>query len=128
LLNKVILIGNLGRDPELRYTTSGKAVCQFSIAVDGGGKNKVEWVNIQTWEKTAENCANYLAKGSMVAVEGRLHIESWEREGQKFYKTVVVAHTVKFLRKNEGANNQASTQNSSFDSNEIDFGEDDIPF
>lgn len=97
MLNKVMLIGNLGRDPEMRYTQNGKAVATFSMAVTGGAKDTTEWVQITAWEKTAELCAEYLAKGRRVYVEGRLHTETWEKDGEKKYRTGVVASQVVFL-------------------------------
>ena len=104
-LNKVFLIGNLTRDPELRYIPSGTAVANFGLATnriyknrDGEQKEEVCFVEIVTWAKTAENCANYLAKGRPVFVEGRLQFDSWETEdGQKRSKLRVVADRVQFL-------------------------------
>ena len=105
-VNKVILIGNLGRDPELRYTQSGQAVANFTLATseswnkkDGGGREeRTEWHRIVAWGRTAELCAQYLAKGRTVYVEGRLQTREWEnREGQKQRTTEVVAQTVQFL-------------------------------
>lgn len=97
---KVTLVGNLGRPPELRYTNSGKAVANFSVAVNSGkGDNqKVEWVPVVVWEKTAENCSEYLDTGSPVYVEGRWQTKEWEdREGNKRTRVEVVAFQVLFL-------------------------------
>jgi single-strand DNA-binding protein len=104
-VNKVILIGNLGRDPELRYTQSGQAVANFTLATtetwnkkEGGREERTEWHRIVAWGRTAELCAQYLAKGRTVYVEGRLQTREWEnREGQKQRTTEVVALTVQFL-------------------------------
>jgi len=104
-LNKVILIGNLTGDPELRYTSGGTARTRFSIAVnrqykDSSGqlKEEVTFVPIITWGPQAENCANYLSKGRSVAVEGRLRIDSFENaEGERRKVVEVVASTVQFL-------------------------------
>ncbi len=105
-VNKVILIGNLGRDPELRYTQSGQAVANFSLATnerfggrDGGEQQeRTEWHRIVTWGKTAETCAQYLAKGRNVYIEGRLQTRDWEdRDGNKRQTTEVVAQRVQFL-------------------------------
>ena len=104
-LNKVILIGNLTADPELRYTTSGTARTRFSIAVnrqykDSSGQFQEEttFVPIVTWGSQAENCANYLSKGRSVAVEGRLRIDSFENaEGERRKVVEVVAQSVQFL-------------------------------
>ncbi len=119
-MNKVILIGRLGQDPELRYTPNGVAVCNFSIAVqrpftNQQGEREVDWVDIVVWRKQAENCANYLAKGRQVAVEGRLQVRSYETdEGQRRRVTEVVANNVKFLdygQDNDGGNNQGQMAN-----------------
>jgi single-strand DNA-binding protein len=104
-LNKVILIGNLTADPELRYTTTGTARTRFSIAVnrqykDGAGQLQEEttFVPIVAWGSQAENCANYLSKGRSVAVEGRLRIDSFENaEGERRKVVEVVAQSVQFL-------------------------------
>ena len=104
-VNKVILIGNLGRDPELRYTASGTAVANFSLATtenirtkDGGREDRTEWHRIVAWARTAELCAQYLSKGRSVYIEGRLQTREWEdKEGQKRRTTEVVALNVQFL-------------------------------
>lgn len=104
-LNKVFLIGNLTRDPELRYIPSGTAVANFGLATnriyttqDGERKEEVCFVDIVTWAKTAENVANYLTKGSPIFIEGRLQYRSWETDdGQKRSKLEVVADRVQFL-------------------------------
>ncbi len=99
-MNSVILIGRLGRDPELRFTTSGKAVATFSIAVNRAfSKTKeVDFFNIVVWGKSAEHCANYLSKGRLVGVQGRLQSRSYETSnGDKRYVTEVVADQVEFL-------------------------------
>jgi len=104
-LNKVVLIGNLTSDPELKYTSSGTARTRFSIAInrqykDGSGQlqEEVTFVPIVTWGAQAENCANYLSKGRSVAVEGRLRIDSFENaEGERKKVVEVVAQNVQFL-------------------------------
>jgi single-strand DNA-binding protein len=104
-VNKVILIGNLGRDPEIRYTPAGQAVTNFTLATsesfnnrEGKREERTEWHRIVVWGKTAENCAQYLAKGRTVYIEGRLQTREWEdKEGQKRRTTEVVAQTVQFL-------------------------------
>ena len=102
--NKVLLMGNLTRDPELRYTGSGAAVASFGLAVNRKYKAGDEWkeevcfVDITVWAKQAENCAEYLHKGSPVFVEGRLNYQSWESDtGQKRNKLEVVANNVQFM-------------------------------
>jgi single-strand DNA-binding protein len=110
-VNKVILIGNLGQDPELRYLQSGQAVCEFSVATnekwtdkEGEKQERTEWHSITAWGKTAENCAQYISKGSAVYIEGKLQTDKWEdKEGVKRSKTRIVAQNVTFLdRKSEG--------------------------
>ena len=104
-VNKVILIGNLGRDPELRYTQSGQGVANFTLATnerwrdkDGNNQERTEWHRIVVWGKQAESCAQYLQKGRSVYVEGRLQTRDWEdREGNKRQTTEITALTVQFL-------------------------------
>ncbi len=107
-VNKAFLLGNLTRDPELRYTANGFAVAGFGLAVNRKFKQNNEWkddtcfVDITVWGKQAESCTEYLHKGSSVFVEGRLNFRSWETEqGQKRNKLEVVANNVQFLSKPE---------------------------
>lgn len=105
-LNKVMLIGRLGKDPELRYTSSGKAVCDFSLATGDGRREReqVEWHRIVAWEKTAELCNQYLGKGSQVYVEGRIQTRRYtDKDGGERSVTEIVAQHVTFLgQKGEG--------------------------
>ncbi len=101
-LNQVQIIGNLGRDPEMKYTPQGNAVVSFSVAVTRTyGEDKkpdTEWFNIVAWNKLAELCNQYLAKGRKVYVEGRLQTRSWDgQDGVKKYRTELVANNVLFL-------------------------------
>ena len=104
-VNKVILIGNLGRDPELRYTKGGMAVANFTLATNerwrdkqGSSQERTEWHRIVVWDKQAENCAQYLQKGRSAYIEGRLQTREWEdKEGNKHRTTEVVAQQVTFL-------------------------------
>lgn len=103
-VNKVLLIGNLGQDPEVRYTDSGTPVGNFSIATTSKFKKgdewqeQTEWHKIVVWGKTAENCGQYLSKGRQVYIEGRLQTRKWEdKEGVKRYMTEIVASNVVFL-------------------------------
>jgi single-strand DNA-binding protein len=109
-LNKVQIIGNLGRDPEMRYTPNGKPVTSFTVAVSRSwlkpeGERverveKTEWFNVVAWERLAEICNQYLTKGSAVYVEGRLETRSWEAEnGQKHFRTEIIANEVIILDK-----------------------------
>lgn len=158
MLNRVILIGRLTRDPELRYTPSGVAVTRFSLAVNRHytnqqGEREADFINIVTWRGLAENCANYLRKGSLVAVDGRLQTGKYEnQEGRTVYTTDVVAEDVRFLEpKNRseshsdfgggsfggnasygGGNNQYSRKQTddpfADDGQPIDISDDDLPF
>lgn len=103
-INKVILIGNLGADPELRRTPTGAAVVSFSIATtekfkgkDGALKEETEWHNIVAWNRSAEVLAEYLKKGSSVYIEGKLRTRSWEDNGSKKYRTEILASNFQFL-------------------------------
>ena len=112
-MNKAILIGRLTRDPELRYTSSNRAVCQFSIAIDrpftnqSTGQREADFINVVAWDKTAENIGKYMAKGRLIAVEGRIQTRNYDNnEGKKVYVTEVVASNVQFLEsRNATANN-----------------------
>jgi single-strand DNA-binding protein len=109
-LNKVLLIGRLGQDPKLSYTASGTPVANFTMATDesytdreGKKVEQTEWHRIVVWSKQAELCANYLSKGRLVMVEGKLQTRNYEKEGQKHYITEIVAQRVQFLdSKQEG--------------------------
>lgn len=104
-INKVILVGNLGSDPDLRSTPGGASVCEFSVATneswkgkDGQTQDRTEWHKIIVWGRIAENCSKFLSKGRQVYVEGRLQTRSWEdKEGTKRYTTEIVARDVQFL-------------------------------
>ena len=105
-LNRIQLIGRLGKDPEGRFTPTGKKVTQFSLAVSNRWKNangeaakSTEWVNIEAWGRLAEVCDEYLHKGSLIYVEGRLKTDRYEDEGQTKYFTKVVMSTFQFLDK-----------------------------
>lgn len=103
MLNRVILIGRLTRDPELRYTPAGVAVTQFTIAVDRPFSNQqkereADFIPVVTWRQLAETCANYLRKGRLTAVEGRIQVRNYDNnEGRKVYVTEVIADNVRFL-------------------------------
>src|SRR5690606_30250186 len=103
MLNRVVLIGRLARDPELRYKPSGVATCTFTLAVERNysnskGEREADFIPIVTWRQLAETCANYLRKGRLVAVEGRIQVRHYENnEGRRVYVTEVVADNVRFL-------------------------------
>ena len=110
MLNRVILIGRLTRDPELRYTQSGIAVATFTLAVDrsyksASGERETDFIDIVVWRQQAENCANFLAKGKLAAVDGRLQIRTYDaKDGTKRKAAEVVAEDVRFLSPKEGGN------------------------
>lgn len=106
MINKVILVGRLGKDPEIRSTPSGTSVCRFSMATDekftdrnGEKQERTEWHNITAWGKLGEICGQYLRKGKLVYIEGSIRTDSWDdkESGQKKYKTEIVANTMKML-------------------------------
>ena len=102
-MNHVVLVGRLTRDPELRYIAgNGTPVANFTIAIDREfttkeGKKETDFIDIQVWGKSAENCANYIGKGSLVAVQGSLRVESYEKDGERRKATRVNANRVQFL-------------------------------
>ena len=102
-MNKALLVGRLTRDPELRHTQTGRAVCQISVAINRpfsnqDGQREADFINVVVWDKQAENLAKYVRKGSQVAVEGRIQTRNYDNnEGKKVYVTEVVAQSVQFL-------------------------------
>jgi single-strand DNA-binding protein len=131
-LNSVSIIGNCGSDPEMRFTPNGKPVTSFRVAVnrvytdkDGNRKEETEWVSIVTWNKSAENCNKYLSKGSLVFCEGRLKTRMWEKDGEKHYRTEVIANRVLFLdKKGDKQGDKATTEDPSDNAVEPE----DLPF
>ena len=125
-MQKMLIIGNLGKDPELKYKQAGKPVTRFSVAVTERrkeGEEETEWFNAVSFGQTAENVNRYLKKGSQVFIEGRIKTRKYEKDGQTRYITELYADNVQFLdRKNAESGSRASTQNSR--PSEID----DIPF
>jgi len=112
-LNRVEIIGNCGKEPEMRFTPNGKPTTSFSVAVNSkfGETETTEWFNIVTWDKLAETCNQYLTKGKQVFVEGRLQTRSWEgNDGQKHYKTEVVANKVLFLGQHKQEETPSGTE------------------
>lgn len=133
MLNRIILIGRLTKDPELRYTPNGVAVGSFTLAVDRSRKNaqgerETDFINIVAWKQLAELCANYLSKGKLAAVDGELHIRSYDgQDGQKRWITEVVADNVRFLSPKDNSGGSSFSSPASL-GNEISFSDDDIPF
>lgn len=138
-MNRVILIGRLTRDPELRYTPSGVANTTFTLAVDRpftnqSGEREADFIPVVTWRQLAETCANYLRKGRLAAIEGRIQIRNYENsEGKRVYVTEVIADNVRFLESaNQGSGNTRSNSNNQDpfvdDGKPIDINGDDLPF
>jgi single-strand DNA-binding protein len=132
-LNKVMIIGNLGGDPEMRFTPSGNPVTSFRVAAnriynsaDGERKEETEWFSVVTWNKLAENCNQYLVKGQRIYVEGRLHTRTWDgQDGQKHYRVEIIASNVIFLDKRGGG---AAPEDKTFEGESGDIEPQDIPF
>lgn len=138
-VNKVILIGNLGKDPEVRYTANGKSVARFPIATsevwvdaDGNRQERTEWHNIIVWGKQGETCGQYLAKGRQVFIEGSIRSRSYDdKSGNKRYVTEIIAQRVRFL--GGGGGTRVSQEMEGESAGESPAGgqspvDDDIPF
>lgn len=138
MLNRVILIGRPTRDPELTYTPAGVAVTKFILAVDRpftsqGGEKEADFIPIVVWRQLAETVANYLRKGKLSAVEGRIQVRNYENnEGKRVYVTEVIADNVRFLESGHaGSQSNATNSNKdpfSDDGKPIDISDDDLPF
>ena len=141
-INKVIIVGNLGQDPEIKYTAGGAAVTTLSIATSdswkdkdsGMDKERTEWHRVVLWRRLAEIAGEYLKKGSKVYIEGQLQTRKWEQEGQTRYTTEIIARDMQFLD-SRGSSNTSSTQKSSemndqsaADVPDSAIDDDDIPF
>lgn len=123
-MNKVFLIGRLSRDPELRHTTSGTAVCQINVAVSRpvsqGTEPQTDFINVTIWNRQAENVAKYLSKGRQIAVEGRIQTRNYDNnEGKRVYVTEIIANNVEFLG-SASDNNRSANPNQSFNENPFD--------
>ena len=135
MLNRVVLIGRLTKDPELRYTPNGVAVTSFTLAVDRNYKNAqgerdTDFIPCVVYRQLAELCANYLSKGKLAAIEGRIQVRSFEgQDGQRRWVTEVIGDNVRFLSPKDGSNTGASAGSDNFNSfaHEISL-DDDIPF
>ena len=118
-MNKAIILGRLGKDPELKYTSSGVAVANFSVATsekwkdkEGNKQEKTEWHNIVAWEKKAEIVGEYVKKGDMILVEGKIETRKWEKDGITRYSTEIIASSIELLgsKKNDAPKDEAPTQ------------------
>lgn len=132
-MNKIILLGRLVKDPDVKVTTSGKTVCTFTLAVDRpfagkDGKREADFINIQTWNKTAELIGNYVSKGQRLLVDGRLQIRSYDgKDGNKHYVTEVIADRVEFIERKEKSAQKAESEAMEGFGSEVQFDEE-IPF
>lgn len=138
-INKVILLGNLGRDPEIKHLPSGVAVCTFSIATSetytdkqsGEKRTNTEWHNVVLWRKLAETAEKYLHKGSQVYIEGKIRTRSWDDEsGQKRYATEIIGDVMQLLGRPDGNQSQPSNSSTQSQPSEADNvgSADDLPF
>jgi single-strand DNA-binding protein len=142
-LNKVILVGNVGKDPEVKYSTSGTPIANFSLATNerfkdrsGEWQDRTEWHNIVAWQRLAEIVGEYVAKGSKLYVEGKIQTSSWEdrQSGERKYRTEIVARDLLLLspRENGGGDQQSPTSNDNedqrFQADSGESGDENIPF
>lgn len=143
-MNKTLLIGRLTKDPELRFTQSGTAVANWTLAVNRrfanqNGEREADFINCQAWNKTAEFVAQYFKKGQPMALEGRLQVSTYEKDGTKHWKTEVVAEQIEFVGSKNDSNNNTNggngnnyTQNRGNDTEpmgiEVMFDDNDLPF
>ena len=141
-INKVILVGNLGQDPEVKYTAGGAAVTTLSLATSDSWKDKetgtdqerTEWHRVVLWRRLAEIAGEYLKKGSKIYIEGQLQTRKWEQDGQTRYTTEIVAKDIQFLdskgnsESSERSNSDSSKEQSTSDISDGDIDDDDIPF
>jgi single-strand DNA-binding protein len=136
-VNKVILVGRLGKDPEVRYSTNGNAITNFNLATSRVYKNKqgekvdeTEWHRCVSFGRTAEVCGEYLHKGSLIYVEGRLQTRDWEdKDGNKRWTTEVIIDSMKMLgSKNDRGVSSAESSDNPFDKGPSDIPDDDVPF
>lgn len=137
MINRTVLVGRLTKDPELKYTQSGVAVARFTLAVNRNFKNaqgqqEADFIPIQVWRKQAENVSNFLNKGSLVGVEGRIQTGSYEKDGQRVFTTDVVADSVQFLESKKDREQQPNnyqpqqTQQGFVNNGQVD--DSDLPF
>jgi single-strand DNA-binding protein len=139
MMNRTVLVGRLTKDPDLRYTPNGVATCSFTLAVNRNftnqqGERESDFINCVVWRKAAENVANYLKKGSLAGVDGRIQTRNYEgQDGKRVYVTEVLAESVQFLeskRENNQQQNKPNTQpaNDPFSGGGIDVSDDSLPF
>ena len=135
-VNRIIIIGNLGSDPEMRFTPNGNAVTTFNVATnrsytaaDGERREETEWFRVTAWNKLAETCNQYLTKGQLVYVEGRVKLDTWEgQDGQQRSRMEINADQVRFLSRPGGAAGAPAGEDSSEVPDEGDISPEEIPF
>jgi len=136
MVNRVILVGRLGADPEVRYTQDGTMVTTFRMATDeqwkdksGNREQRTEWHRVVTYRKLAEICGEYLAKGSLVFIEGRIQTRSWtDKEGNKRFSTEIIAQNMKMLDRKGKEGKEGAEQQPEFNGAEPHAPDDDVPF
>lgn len=127
MINRFVLVGRLTKDPELRYTPNGVAVCRFTLAVnrtftDGQGERQADFINIVVWRKQAENSSNYLKKGHLCGIEGRIQTGSYEgQDGKRVYTTEVIADSVQFLEPRNSQGNSSNAKPEAAPSNQSNY-------
>ena len=137
-MNKVILIGNIATEIDMKYTPNGNGVCKFNLAINERN-GEATFIPIEVWKKQAENVSQYCSKGSKIALEGSIKIDQWEKEGQKRSFTKINAFNIQFLdtkKSNNQSNNQTSNQSNNNSNDDpfknngepIDLSDDDLPF
>ena len=135
-LNKVMIIGNLGSEPEMRFTPNGNPVTSFRVATnrvyttaEGERKQETEWFTVVAWNKLAEQCNQFLTKGRLVYAEGRLRTRTWEsQDGQKHYRTEIIANRVTFLDRQAAAPSPEEKVEEGVEGESGELGPEDIPF
>lgn len=137
MMNRVVLVGRLTKDPELRYTQSGVAVASFTLAVNRPysnqqGEKEVDYLNCVVWRKPAENVANFLKKGNMAGVDGTIQTRNYEgQDGKRVYVTEIMADSVQFLEPKANGERQVPPQNRppvGAPNGQVDISDDDLPF
>ncbi len=135
-LNKIMVIGNVGSDPEMRFTPSGKPVTSFPLATnrfyttsDGERKRETEWFDVVTWDRQAESCNQYLTKGQRVFVEGRLRTRSWDgQDGQRRFRVEINANRVIFLDRRGGSGEYSEGDGFELEDENVSLSPDELPF
>lgn len=130
MMNRVVLVGRLTKNPELKHTQSGTAVCAFTIAVNRpfSKEQEADFINVVAWKKTAENVATFLKKGALIGVDGRIQTRSYESDGRKVYVTEVIGESVAFLEPKQEKKSEYGGFRNDPSVGGIDVSDDDLPF